>query len=43
MDRSSGEDRPAVNPLQQVPVLILPNGELMTESSAIIIQQHRID
>ena len=26
-----------VNPMQQVPALILPNGELMTESAAILI------
>src|SRR5918994_6789848 len=26
-----------VNPMQQVPALVLPNGELMTESAAILI------
>jgi GST-like protein len=34
----SGADAVArVNPLQQVPALLLPNGELMTESAAILI------
>ena len=37
VERGPGEDRPAGNPMQQVPVLILPNGELMTESAAILI------
>ena len=37
VERGAGEDRPAGNPMQQVPVLILPNGELMTESAAILI------
>jgi GST-like protein len=36
-ERGPAEDRPAGNPMQQVPVLILPNGELMTESAAILI------
>ena len=37
VERKPGDDRPAGNPMQQVPVLILPNGELMTESAAILI------
>jgi GST-like protein len=37
VERGPSEDRPAGNPMQQVPVLILPNGELMTESAAILI------
>jgi GST-like protein len=37
VERGPGEDRPAGNPMQQVPVLILPSGELMTESVAILI------
>jgi GST-like protein len=32
VERGPGEDRPADNPLQQVPVLGLPDGQLMTES-----------
>jgi GST-like protein len=36
-ERRPGDDRPAGNPMQQVPVLILPSGELMTESAAILI------
>jgi len=31
------EEMARVNPMQQLPVLILPNGELMTESAAILI------
>jgi GST-like protein len=37
VERGRCEDRPAGNPMQQVPVLRLPNGELMTESAAILI------
>jgi GST-like protein len=37
VERAPGDDYPAGNPMQQVPVLILPNGELMTESAAILI------
>jgi GST-like protein len=33
----SDEEMARVNPMQQVPALILPNGELMTESAAILI------
>jgi GST-like protein len=32
-----GEAMARVNPMQQVPALILPDGELMTESAAILI------
>ena len=31
------EEMARINPLQQVPALVLPNGELMTESAAILI------
>ncbi len=37
VERGPAEDRPAGNPMQQVPVLVLPDGELMTESAAILI------
>jgi GST-like protein len=37
IERGPSENRPAGNPMQQVPVLALPNGELMTESAAILI------
>jgi GST-like protein len=37
IERGPSEDRPAGNPMQQVPVLALPNGEVMTESAAILI------
>lgn len=37
VERGPSEDLPAGNPMQQVPVLVLPNGELMTESAAILI------
>jgi GST-like protein len=37
IERGPSEGRPAGNPMQQVPVLALPNGELMTESAAILI------
>jgi GST-like protein len=33
----SDEEMARVNPMQQVPALVLPNGELMTESAAILI------
>jgi GST-like protein len=33
----SGEEIALVNPMQQLPVLILPSGEPMTESAAILI------
>jgi GST-like protein len=33
----SREEMGRLNPMQQVPALILPNGELMTESAAILI------
>jgi GST-like protein len=33
----SAEDIARVNPMEQLPALILPNGELMTESAAILI------
>ena len=31
------EEMERVNPMRQVPALVLPNGELMTESAAILI------
>jgi GST-like protein len=37
VERGPGEDRPAGNPLQRVPILRLPDGQLMTESAAILI------
>lgn len=33
----SAEEIRRINPMQQIPALILPNGELMTESAAILI------
>jgi GST-like protein len=36
-DRAAGERFAKVNPMRQVPALILPSGELMTESAAILI------
>jgi GST-like protein len=33
----SDEEMARVNPMQQVPAVVLPNGELMTESAAILI------
>lgn len=33
----SEKEMAQVNPMQQLPVLVLPNGELMTESAAILI------
>ena len=37
VERRPGDDRPAGSPMRQVPVLRLPDGELMTESAAILI------
>jgi GST-like protein len=37
VERGPREDFPAGNPMMQVPVLILPSGEMMTESAAILI------
>jgi GST-like protein len=37
VERGPGEDRRAGNPLQQVAVLRLSDGQLMTESAAILI------
>lgn len=36
-DKAAAEAMAAVNPLRQVPALLLPSGELMTESAAILI------
>lgn len=36
-DRASGDQVLAANPMRQVPTLILPSGEVMTESAAILI------
>lgn len=36
-DKAAAEDMAKVNPLRQVPALVLPSGELMTESAAILI------
>jgi GST-like protein len=36
-DRPGDEQLAAVNPMRQVPALILPSGEVMTESAAILI------
>jgi GST-like protein len=33
----SDEEMARINPMQQVPAVVLPNGELMTESAAILI------
>ena len=35
-DKAIAEQMAAVNPLKQVPALVLPGGELMTESAAIL-------
>jgi GST-like protein len=35
-DKAIAEQMAAVNPLKQVPALVLPTGELMTESAAIL-------
>jgi GST-like protein len=37
-DKAGGDRVLAANPLRQVPALILPSGELMTESAAILIR-----
>jgi GST-like protein len=37
-DRAGGDRVLAVNPLRQVPALVLPDGDLMTESAAILIR-----
>lgn len=42
-DRDSGDQVLAANPMRQVPALVLPSGEVMTESAAILIwlaEQH---
>lgn len=36
-DPAAAEEMAKVNPLRQVPALVLPSGELMTESAAILI------
>ncbi|HQN52298.1 MAG TPA: glutathione S-transferase N-terminal domain-containing protein, partial [Phenylobacterium sp.] len=36
-DRTSGDRVLAANPLRQVPALVLPTGEVLTESAAILI------
>ncbi len=36
-DRASGDKVLAANPLRQVPALVLPTGEVLTESAAILI------
>ncbi|MFI4966341.1 MAG: glutathione S-transferase family protein [Caulobacterales bacterium] len=36
-DAAAAAEMAAVNPLRQVPALVLPSGELMTESAAILI------
>jgi GST-like protein len=33
----TSDEKAQVNPLRQVPALVLPNGELMTESAAILV------
>ncbi|WP_372782164.1 glutathione S-transferase family protein [Phenylobacterium sp.] len=37
-DAAAADEMEKVNPLRQVPALVLPSGELMTESAAILIQ-----
>jgi GST-like protein len=37
-DPVAAADMAAINPMRQVPALVLPSGELMTESAAILIQ-----
>jgi GST-like protein len=36
-DAAAAEEMARINPLRQVPALVLPSGELMTESAAILI------
>jgi GST-like protein len=36
-DKAAAEDVGRLNPMKQVPALVLPSGELMTESAAILI------
>jgi GST-like protein len=36
-DKAAAEEMAKVNPLRQVPALVLPSGELMTESAAILV------
>ena len=36
-DKAVADEMAAVNPLKQVPALVLPSGEVMTESAAILI------
>jgi len=36
-DKATAEQMAAVNPLKQIPAMVLPSGELMTESEAILI------
>lgn len=36
-DEAAAEEMARINPLRQVPALVLPSGELMTESAAILI------
>jgi GST-like protein len=36
-DTATAEEMARINPLRQVPALVLPSGELMTESAAILI------
>jgi GST-like protein len=37
-DRESGDKVLAANPMRQIPALVLPGGEVMTESAAILIR-----
>ena len=37
-DENQSSDFLAVNPLGQIPALVLPDGTLMTESAAIVLQ-----
>ncbi len=36
-DKATAEQMAAVNPQKQIPALVLPSGELMTESAAILV------
>jgi GST-like protein len=36
-DKATAEQMAAINPLKQIPAMVLPSGELMTESEAILI------